>query len=118
MHSQYPHSRYAPGRRRFLKGAFFLAALFLLGAVVMLLWNAILPVVTTAKPLSYAQALGLLVLSRILFGSIRFGRPGGAPEYWQKRREWRDKWMNMNEEERAQFKEAWRKRCGRGNGGE
>lgn len=114
MYSQHPHSNNRPGPRRLLRGAFFTAALLLLGAIVMLLWNAILPAVTAAKPLSYAQALGLLVLSRILFGGFRFGRPGGPPEYWRKRREWREKWMNMSEEERAQFRDAWRKKCGRG----
>ncbi len=114
MHS---HSRYDRPRHGFrLRVAiflFFAAAFLLLGAAVMLLWNAILPEVTSARPLSYWQALGLLALSRILFGGFRFGRPGGAPEYWQKRREWREKWMNMSQEERARFREAWRKRCGR-----
>ena len=100
-------------RRRIFIFLFFAAAFLLLGAVVMLLWNAILPEVTSARPLSYWQALGLLALSRILFGGFRFGKPGGGPASWKKRREWREKWMNMSEEERAGFRASWRKRCGR-----
>ena len=56
----------------------------------MALWNAILPEVVDAKPLSYWQALGLLLLSRILFGGFRFGG-GGAP--WGRKR--RGRWANL-----------------------
>ena len=93
---------------------FALAALFVGGLVVMLLWNSILPEVTNAGTLSYWQAVGLLVLSRILFGNWRGGKPGGYPskqQHW-KYKAWREKWANMSEEERAQFREQWRKRCG------
>ena len=34
-------------------------------------------------------------------GQICFG--GGPP--------WRQKWMNMSDEERAKFREEWKKRC-------
>ena len=105
-------SRFGWGRKIFIF-LFFAAAFLVLGAIVMLLWNAILPEVTSARPLSYWQALGLLVLSRILFGGFRFGRPGAAPAYWKKKREWREKWMDMSEEERARFRDSWQKRCGR-----
>ncbi|MCB0584409.1 MAG: hypothetical protein KDD06_03655 [Phaeodactylibacter sp.] len=111
-YSKYSRSTRGPGRGIFIF-VFFVAAFLLLGAIVMLLWNAILPEVTSARPLSYWQALGLLVLSRILFGGFRFGKPGGGPATWKKRREWREKWMNMSEEERAQFRASWRKRCGK-----
>ena len=116
-HSKNLQSGFGWGRRIIIF-LFFVAAFLLLGAIIMLLWNAILPEVTSARALSYWQALGLLVLSRILFGSFRFGRPGGAPAYWKNRREWREKWMNMSEEERARFRESWRKRCGRQSEGE
>lgn len=83
------------------------AVAFLLAAVVRLLWNAILPEVMAVQPLSYGQALGLLVLCRILFGGFGFrGAWRGGPP-----RRFREKWMNMDETERAQFKEAWRRRC-------
>lgn len=97
-------------KRRY-RGLFFLFIPLLiaaLGGAVMALWNAILPEVLDARPLSYWQALGLLLLSRILFGGFRFGG-GGAP--WAKRR--RGRWANLSDEERARMKEAWRKRCNR-----
>lgn len=85
-----------------------LGFVLLLGWVVMLLWNAILPkVVTGVSVLTYWQAVGLLVLSKILFGGFH-GKPrphqGGAMH-------WRERWRNMNEEERNQFKAKWRERC-------
>lgn len=92
---------------------FAVAALLLGGLLVMLLWNAILPEVTSVGLLGYWQAVGLLLLSRILFGNWG-GKPGGRnpKQHWQRKKAWREKWMNMSEEERAQFKEKWRKRCG------
>ena len=98
-----------PPRR--YRGLFFLFVPLLiaaLGGAVMALWNAILPEVVDAKPLSYWQALGLLLLSRILFGGFRFG--GGGPPWGRKRR---GRWANLSEEERERMKEAWRQRCNR-----
>jgi len=46
-------------------------AVSLLGYVVMSIWNAVLPAVTGLHSISFVQALGLLVLSRILFGGLR-----------------------------------------------
>jgi len=81
----------------------------ILGAVVMFLWNAILPSVANAKPISYWQAVGLLILSRILFGNFRRS-PGGPPS--RRRAEWKEKWMKMSDEERNQFRASWKERCG------
>jgi hypothetical protein len=41
------------------------------GYFVMLLWNGVLPHVTAAQPISYWQAVGLLVLARILVGGLK-----------------------------------------------
>ncbi|MBL7818643.1 MAG: hypothetical protein JNL70_26825 [Saprospiraceae bacterium] len=82
------------------------------GGVVMYLWNAILPSAIHVEVLSYWQAVGLLILCRILFGN--WGgrhRGGGKPPFAGKSAMWREKWMNMSDEERAQFKEQWKKRC-------
>ena len=65
------------------KAALMLAAVAVLGLVVMLLWNAIVPgVFAGVRTLEYPQALGLLVLSRILLGSFRSGRGMGGRR-WQ-----------------------------------
>ncbi len=90
---------------------FFIAAVLLFSAAVMGLWNAILPAVLGIKAITFAQALGILVLSRILFGG--FGRKGG----WQGggRHQWRgnmkEKWSKMTAEEREKFKAEWKNRC-------
>jgi len=76
-----------------------LAAAFL-GLMVMLLWNAVMPAAFAgSRPMDYPHALGLLVLSRILFGGFR-GRGG-----WHQRRHWR-RWEAMTPEEREQFKQT------------
>ena len=90
------------------------AAVLLFGALVMWLWNNILPAVLGVGALTYWQAVGLLVLCRILFGGFRGGRPGGGRPGWSHRGpEWREKWMNMSDEERAKFRAEWRERCGK-----
>jgi hypothetical protein len=90
--------------------AFAALALGLLGYVVMALWNAVLPPVTGLHAISFVQALGLLVLSRILFGGLRgWGRRGG---HWRARMQAR--WQHMTPEERAQFRDVLGSRaCGR-----
>ena len=85
-----------------------IAVLALLGFAVMLLWNALLPELFRAPPLQYWQALGLLILSRVLFGGLR-GR--GWHGHWRQRM-CRERWENMTPEERAQLREHFQRRCG------
>lgn len=82
-----------------------------LGAAVMVLWNAILPGLVHTPRINYWQAVGLLVLCRILFGN--FGGRGGGPGRGDhgRRAIMRDKWMQMTPEERDRFKEQWKERC-------
>jgi len=82
----------------------------LLGYVVMCLWNWILPEVAHTGRLSYWQAFGLLVLCRILFGN--FNKGGNSGGFRARARNMRAKWDSMNEEERAKFKEEYKRRCG------
>lgn len=82
-----------------------IAGVALFGFIVMSLWNWILPPVTGWHPLTYWQALGLLVLSKILFGSFR-----GRGMHW--RRGWMQRWERMTPEEREKFRDAMRHRCG------
>lgn len=98
------------------KGMFFLLALpaffLLMGWVVMLLWNSTLASIAPVQTINYWQAIGLLILSRILFGGFRFGGPrGGGGGGHPKAQQWREKWINMSEEERERFKSEWKKRC-------
>ena len=89
--------------KHWFKPLFFIAVVAALGAVVMLLWNAIVPdVFTAAQPIDYLHALGLLVLSRILFGGFRGhggwhrGMHGHRHGHWAK-------WKAMTPEEREKF---------------
>lgn len=104
--------RWFPMKKVFVFPVIAAAAVFLFGWAVMLLWNAILPVVFKVGAITYWQAVGLLVLCRILFGGFRGGPGGfrgGRPHFgWPPFS--RGKWMNMSEEERAKFKEEWERR--------
>lgn len=108
------HSNY---RSRFLLFPLFaVAAVLLMGVVVRFLWNAILPALLGVTIISYWQAVGLLVLCRILFGNFGRSSMGGNPR-WKNNEgtrmgpPWREKWANMTDEERAKLKEEWRRRC-------
>ncbi len=81
-----------------------IVAVAVFGFVVMSLWNWILPPATGWHPITYWQALGLLALSKILFGGFRFG------PYW--RRRMLERWAQMTPEEREKFREGMRGRCG------
>ncbi|MEX3895178.1 hypothetical protein FSB08_06580 [Paraburkholderia sp. JPY432] len=84
------------------KALLAVVAIAVLGLVVMTLWNWVMPALFVgARAIDFAHALGLLVLSRILFGGFR-GHGG-----WRGRRHWR-KWEAMTPEEREHFQAAWR----------
>lgn len=88
---------------------FILAKTFVLGGVVRLLWNFVLPPLTGLKEISYWQALALYLLCRILLGGGFFNPSAGYGGGW-KGKSWRGKWMQMTPEEREKFQEEWRKR--------
>jgi hypothetical protein len=91
--------------------AFVVIAVGVVGAVVMLLWNALLPPLFGWPALTFWQALGLLVLSRILIGGLR-GRWGHGG-HWRARMAAR--WAEMSDEEREKFRAGMRQhRCFRG----
>jgi hypothetical protein len=77
------------------------AIVALLGLVVMSLWNALLPAIIGVKSIGFWQALGLLALSRILFGGLGF-RPGMFG-MGRERRRMHERWMQMNPEQREEF---------------
>lgn len=81
---------------------------FAIGLAVMLLWNALIPAIVGLPVITYWQALGLFVLCRLLFGGFGFGG-GRKPPF--DRQKLREKWMNLSDEERTQWKEQWKKRC-------
>ena len=71
------------GRSRCWKiGLMVLVGIAALGWVVMALWNWLIPALFTgAHQVSYLQAMGLLVLCKILFGGLR---GHGCPARWHR----------------------------------
>jgi len=76
--------------------------------VVMWLWNRLMPAIFGLHVITYWQALGILVLSKILFGGFR-GRPGFAMHWRQRMLE---RWEQMTPEEREKFRAGMRGGCG------
>jgi hypothetical protein len=99
--------------RGFIRGVMFLlfAVLFvaLFGFAVMGLWNWLMPALFGLKSIGYWQALGLIILSKILFGGFR-GR-GGRGGYLRHRI--RERWERMTPEEREKFRQGLRGCWGR-----
>jgi len=86
------------------------AMLFLLvfSFVVMWLWNWLMPALFGWHVITFWQALGVLLLSKILFGGFR----GGPHRHWGWRRRMFERWEQMTPEEREKFRESMRSRCG------
>ena len=84
------------------------------GEIVRLLWNWLLPPLFGFPEVTFWQALGLLILSRILFGG--FGSRGSSRSNFRRRMEERmsekmaDKWERMTPEERERFQRGMRGR--------
>ena len=90
--------------RRGLKvGLIAVVAAAVFGFVVMSLWNWLAPAVFGLHTITMWQALGILILSKILFGGFR-GRPGYGGR-WRQRMS--DRWQQMSPEEREKsFEQA------------
>lgn len=68
--------------------------------VVMMLWNWLMPALFVgAHSIDFLQALGLLVLSKILFGGMHRGRHGHGHHHWR-----HERWEKLSEEEREKFR--------------
>ena len=93
---------------RVLKFALFATlAAAVISFFVMILWNSLMPGVFAVHTISFWQALGLLLLSKLLFGGIRPGFVGGSP--W--RRRMMERWERMTPEERESFRQGMRRGC-------
>jgi hypothetical protein len=77
------------------------------GVVVMSLWNWLIPALFGGPTLHFWQAIGLLVLTRLLVGRI-----GRGPGHWGWRGRMRQDWQRMTPEERENLRETLLRRCG------
>ena len=95
-------------KMRFVGGRmilFGIAFAGIVGLAVLSLWNALMPAIFGLPPIGFWQALGLLVLSRVLFGRI-----GGWGNGMGKARFARG-WNSLTPEERERFRHAMGPRC-------
>jgi len=86
-------------------------AVLVFGFVSMHLWNWLMPAIFGLKAITFVQALGLVVLSKILFGGFhRHG--GGGRQGWK--HHMNERWERMTPEERERFRAGMRARgrCG------
>ncbi|MCZ6520931.1 MAG: hypothetical protein O6848_05500 [Bacteroidetes bacterium] len=89
-----------------------IAGTLIFSAIIMYLWNWLIPELFTGPTITMIQAIGLLILAKILFGG--WGRGRGPLSYsnhhrWRKRFE--EKWDNMAPQEREKFRHSFRSKC-------
>ena len=88
------------------------------GEIVMQLWNWLLPPLFSFRQITFWQALGILALSRILFGG--FGLHGSGRSSVRRRVKERiekrmaERWEHMTPEERERFRHGMGGGCGFG----
>ena len=92
--------RHLTGKKRILLAPLFIAGIAGLVFITMYLWNQLLPGIFHLPQISYWEAAGLLVLSRLLFG---FGGHHFGGHH--RRNQMHEKWMNMSPEDREKFRE-------------
>ncbi len=96
-------------------GLLFILAVLAIGFVVMYLWNWLIPALFNGPVISFYQALGILVLSKILFGGFKKGghcnqcHKGGWRGHLKEKME--NKMSCMTPEEREKFKKKFGNRC-------
>jgi len=77
---------------------------WLFGEIVMHLWNWLMPALFGLKLISFWQAIGLLILARILVGGL------GGGQNNNRRRHSGARWERMTPEEHEKFREWMRTR--------
>lgn len=96
------------GKKKFLGVFIFIAVFAAAIAVVMLLWNALIPAIVGWSAITYWQAAGLMILCRLLLGGFgRFGK--GGHQFFHKDRDVRgwhvlhDKMKDMSSDEKREY---------------
>ncbi len=89
----------------------FIAGFFLMVLVVQALWNWLVPGIFGWSTISYLQALGLLILSKILFKGFFWNRGHWGNGRWGGGH-WKSRWSTMTPDEREKFKQKMREKCG------
>ena len=86
---------------------FFVGMAALVTWILMLLWNWLMPMIFDLTTITFWQALGLLILSKILFGGFNGGKRGGSCNGSKNHSGWKhkfkDKWSNMSAEDKMNW---------------
>jgi len=84
---------------------------FVFSFVTMHLWNWLMPALFGLRIITWPQALGILVLAKLLFGGFH-RHAGYGHRGWKRRME--ERWANMTPEERERFRAGMkgRRSCG------
>lgn len=97
-------------KKKFLGALIFLAVFAAAIAIVMLLWNALIPSIIGWTAINYWQAAGLMLLCRLLLGGFgRFGRFGHHHHHrhFKRKKEemiaFREKMKDMSRDERREY---------------
>lgn len=105
-----------------LKAAKMASLFVLFGAamsyVMMTLWNWVMPAVFGLTIITYWQAVGILLLSKLLFGFGGWRHKSHYAQHWKQhggamwKEKMEEKLKSMSPEEREKLREEWKKRCG------
>jgi hypothetical protein len=87
-----------------------IVAFVVFGFVTMQLWNWLMPAIFGLRTISFLQAVGLVLLSKILLSGDR--GPWAGRRRWRKHME--ERWAQMTPEERERFRAGMQGRCGWG----
>ena len=99
---------------------FGFAAVLFVNYLFMLLWNMLIPDLFNGPVLNFYQALGLMVLAKILFGFGGYGKQHEWKSHQNsidsnKREEWKrkieSKMANMTEDDKLKFKNSMKGWC-------
>jgi hypothetical protein len=83
------------------------AGIFVFGFAVMYLWNGILTPVLGVGIITFWQAIGILILSKILFGCFK----GGHSHHKYHGHHIKEKMMQLSPEEREKMYAEYKERC-------
>ena len=76
--------------------------------IVMSLWNWLIPDLFNGPHITFWQACGLILLSKILFGGFKGGSHKHHKADWGPGKGWKSRFKEMSPAEREAFKEKWR----------
>lgn len=80
---------------------------FLFGFFVMKLWNWLVPSLFQLRMINFWEGFGLVLLARLIFGSICHGHEYSHHKHFTRRWEWRMHWDDSDGEE-WKIKGGWR----------